>query len=341
MKNLNLLFFLVGVFFLFAFSSSCNKVTEQSLPEEPIGFYTGMQIKSATQPNFINDSARFDVPYTSSTNPHLTFDLFVPGDASATKRYALLIFVHGGSFEGGDKTDAYDNGPTADLPIDIQDYLNNGIAFASVNYRFKNEFTGTKEEKMLACIKDVQRCLQFIRKNAAVYGIKKGRIGMFGTSAGGSAALYLALNSEMADPSSTDFILRESTRLQAVGHNNSQATLSPPHVRDIFLARLCTIPDTGIGNEDVNFISKVTSDDPYIYIRQVNAYGCTPLLSEIAHHRYQGKALYDASFAYNNILPGYSHILFEGINMGYNGAAYLGPANDYEMSDFFKLILLY
>jgi hypothetical protein len=58
-----------------------------------------------------------------------TFDLFVP---NSSKQLPLVIFIHGGGFEGGDKSDLYGQDWGVNL---INALLSEGIAFASVNYR--------------------------------------------------------------------------------------------------------------------------------------------------------------------------------------------------------------
>jgi Carboxylesterase family len=255
--------------------------------------------------------------------PETKFDIYIPTSANALNLVPLVIFVHGGGFRCGDKSDIYELGST--FNTDIKYYIDNGIAVATINYRLEEDFRlpdGTfslpKVDRVRTSIKDVQRCLQFIRYNASTYKIKKAKIGMLGSSAGGGASIYLAFTDDMKISGATD-LTKESTRLQAVGHNNSQATYSPYHLNQIFQSYACPTaisPPYTIVN-DLNFIGLITSDDPKIYIRQDNAIvPCSALTqNDIAHNAYQAKALYDAAAAVvpSKIILGNSEITAFGI----------------------------
>ncbi len=251
------------------------------------------------------------------------FDIYVPVTASNINLVPLVIFTHGGGFRCGDKSDIYEVGST--FNADIQYYIDNGIAVATVNYRLEEDFRlpdGTfslnKFDRVRASMKDVQRCLQYLRFNASTYKIKKAKIGMFGSSAGGAASIYLAFTDDMKTLGATD-LTKESTRLQAVGHNNSQATYSPFHLNQIFQSYGCSTainpPYTNIS--DLNFMGLITSDDPKIYIRQDNPIvACAALTqNDIQHNAYQAKALYDAANAVvpSKIIAGNSEITAFGI----------------------------
>ncbi|MCM8813930.1 MAG: carboxylating nicotinate-nucleotide diphosphorylase, partial [Candidatus Omnitrophica bacterium] len=71
---------------------------------------------------------------------------------------------------------------------------------------------------------DSARALQFLRLNAARYGIDPARVGAFGSSAGSGISQWLAFRDDLADPKSPLPMLRQSTRLQAVAPYNAQAS---------------------------------------------------------------------------------------------------------------------
>jgi acetyl esterase/lipase len=69
---------------------------------------------------------------------------------------------------------------------------------------------------MSAIVADVRRAVRFIRQHAGEYGVEPNRIGVYGGSAGGQLALLLGTTADSGDPSASDPVLRESSRVAAV-----------------------------------------------------------------------------------------------------------------------------
>lgn len=69
---------------------------------------------------------------------------------------------------------------------------------------------------MSAIVSDVRRAVRFIRQHAGEYGVDRHRIGVYGGSAGGQLALLLGTTADPGDPSASDAVLRESSRVVAV-----------------------------------------------------------------------------------------------------------------------------
>jgi acetyl esterase/lipase len=69
---------------------------------------------------------------------------------------------------------------------------------------------------MSAIVADVRRAVRFIRRTAGEYGVDPERIGAYGGSAGGQLALLLGTTADSGDPSASDAVLRESSRVAAV-----------------------------------------------------------------------------------------------------------------------------
>ena len=69
---------------------------------------------------------------------------------------------------------------------------------------------------MSAIVSDVRRAVRFIRERAGEYGVDPDRIGVYGGSAGGQLALLLGTTADSGDPSASDAVLRESSRVAAV-----------------------------------------------------------------------------------------------------------------------------
>ena len=70
-----------------------------------------------------------------------------------------------------------------------------------------------------AIVSDVRRAVRFIRLHAGEYGVDANRIGVYGGSAGGQLALLLGTTADSGDPSASDAVLRESSRVAAVVAN--------------------------------------------------------------------------------------------------------------------------
>jgi acetyl esterase/lipase len=68
-------------------------------------------------------------------------------------------------------------------------------------------------------VADMRRSVRFIRQHAKEYGVDPSRLGVFGNSAGGHLALLLGTTGDSGDPSATDPVLRESSRVAAVVAN--------------------------------------------------------------------------------------------------------------------------
>jgi len=77
-----------------------------------------------------------------------------------------------------------------------------------------------------------RRALQFVRSKATEWNIDQQRIGASGGSAGACSALWLAFHPDLADPSSSDPVARESTRLKCAAVTGAQTTLDPQQMKE-------------------------------------------------------------------------------------------------------------
>ncbi|MHC4996500.1 MAG: alpha/beta hydrolase family protein [Planctomycetota bacterium] len=91
----------------------------------------------------------------------------------------LVVFIHGGGFTSGDKSEAKHLGI-------IEACLTRGFSFASINYRFLSH------APVQHILQDVADAIAYLRKNADLYNLDTQRLGAFGDSAGAGAALWLA-----------------------------------------------------------------------------------------------------------------------------------------------------
>jgi hypothetical protein len=133
----------------------------------------------------------------------------------------VVVFIHGGGFVAGDKSKARDDRA-------IRDCLSAGASFASINYRYR---TYTPIQDVL---RDCARAIQFIRSKNKEWNVDKPRIAAYGGSAGAGTSLWLAFHDDLADPNSTDPVLRESTRIVAAGANGCQFSYDVLKWKELF-----------------------------------------------------------------------------------------------------------
>jgi para-nitrobenzyl esterase len=171
-----------------------------------------------------------DVPYGEGERN--LFDIYLPDCDDPT---GLVIFIHGGGFTNGNKS----NGNDPDL---IRELLQSCVAYATISYFLldvPSAAEGTDsiagQGGVLTSLRDTARALQFMRYHFASLNLDPERVAAFGVSAGAGASLWLGTHDDMADPDSGDPVLRESTRLKAVGAIATQSTYDLLRWEDILL----------------------------------------------------------------------------------------------------------
>jgi poly(3-hydroxybutyrate) depolymerase len=141
---------------------------------------------------FANVTLTSNIVYGSAVNGSsqtitLRLDLYEPtGDTIGPR--PLIIWVHGGSFSGGDKT-------SAELVDEANVFAKKGYVNASINYRLEPggcSAGGPTPTCILAITEaqqDAQNAVRYFRTNAATYDIDVDRIAIGGSSAGAITAL--------------------------------------------------------------------------------------------------------------------------------------------------------
>lgn len=153
-----------------------------------------------------------DVPY--GPHPRNLLDLWRAPGAGPQPVY---LFVHGGGFYKGDKTDH--------CPLLREACLRAGIAFAAVNYRLTD--TAIYPAPML----DGARAVQFLRHRAADWGLDPDRLALGGSSAGSGIAFWVAFRPDFAAPADADPVARQSTRVRCIASFNAQSSYDPLFIR--------------------------------------------------------------------------------------------------------------
>ena len=137
------------------------------------------------------------------------FDIWLADSKQPTP---LAIYIHGGGFKSGSKEKLKTD--------ELNQLLKSGISVAAINYRY------VTTAPLPTPHHDARRALQFIRSKAEQWNIDKERVAAFGGSAGAQICMWLAFTDDMANPSSTDPIERESTRLTCVATAGGQTSNS-------------------------------------------------------------------------------------------------------------------
>ena len=174
-----------------------------------ISAFTFAQCDGRYQTEIFSSVTKTTVNYSNvyTDNAH-EMDIYTPDGDTEINR-PLILFIHGGSFYGGDKTN-----------IDCQDFCETfakkGYVTASVNYRlvslinivsFLSNYDEQYEEVLKATV-DVKAAIRYFRKdfaNGDTYGIDPNTIFVGGTSAGGVTAVHLAYIDNISDLPTTPF----------------------------------------------------------------------------------------------------------------------------------------
>lgn len=142
-----------------------------SIDEPPPGWKPPMADVSWVKRKFL------DVPYgTESKNQ--CFDIFLPDEGDGP--FPLLIHIHGGGFEFGDKRDGHMDAYLTGLK--------KGYVVASLEYRFSGE------AKFPAAPLDCREAIRYIKSHAVEYCVDVNRIAVIGGSAGGNLTAMVGMN---------------------------------------------------------------------------------------------------------------------------------------------------
>ena len=109
-----------------------------------------------------------NIPYAEPAQERQVLDIYAPDGA---KNLPVVFWIHGGGWQGGDKTD---------VQIKPRVFAERGFVFVSTNYR------RLPQVEMEVLIRDVAKALGWVHRNIAQHGGDPGRIFVMGHSAGRS-----------------------------------------------------------------------------------------------------------------------------------------------------------
>jgi acetyl esterase/lipase len=229
-----------------------------------------------------------------------TLDLYLPLDKSVKQPFPVIIWIHGGSWLGGDKNEDC-------LPCKL--YAPK-YAVASINYRFTNEtvFPGQ--------IHDAKAAVRFLRANAKKYHLDPERIAVWGTSAGGYLAALLGTSGAVKALEGSSGWNKESSRVQAVidwcgpTNLNTAQSQAGPHNKirfDTPGSAVYNLMGGRMDKESLASASPVTyaskDDPPFLIMHGELDDAIPPAQSQELYERLKEQGV-DASY---HLLQGYGH----------------------------------
>jgi acetyl esterase/lipase len=167
----------------------------------PVGYYftapaymaiiTGLEKLADLNPEIPQDIEEIkNIEYKNIDGKSLKFDIYRLKNLTDT--VPLLVFIHGGSWKGGQRSDYL---------VYLVDFAKRGYVTASVSYRL------LADGVYPACAEDIRDALKWFIDNGNNYGYDPDRIAVIGGSAGGHLAMlggYGWKNSKQLSDSITD-----------------------------------------------------------------------------------------------------------------------------------------
>lgn len=197
----------------------CSESTDIPRFERPM-----LQLQASQAPIELNAvSATYVEDVRYGERERNLFDIYLPGCDAPTP---LVIYIHGGGFTGGDKSGTHNTHAGA-----IRQFLEACVAFATINYTLLSVpgadgdlEAAAAQGGVLTSLNDAARALQFMRYHYQSLNLDVENVAVYGGSAGAGASLWLGTHDDLADAGNSDPVLRESTRVKAVGALATQST---------------------------------------------------------------------------------------------------------------------
>lgn len=267
--------------------------------------------QTQVKPNFT------DLEYVRRDGTPLKLDLYLPKEQPNPS--PCVLFIHGGGWKNGNKQSAAGNAAWL---------TDHGFAVASVEYRL------TDAAQWPAQIDDCYAAVRWLRTNADEYGIASGRIGAWGTSAGGHLAILLGTRPNQDDETVSSRVQAVCdwfgpAELMSMPPNNVGAGRTAEDVAGSNGAKLlgATVRDVPRLASDASGIDHVSSDDPAFLIMHGSEDPGVPLSQSQDLHAKLVRAG----------VPSRLHVL-EGAKHG--GKEFKTPASRQVVLDFFQQTLL-
>jgi acetyl esterase/lipase len=153
----------------------------QERPGPPGGFATPDELSPPVSDPSTGGARYADIEYARVMGFRpLRMDLLLPAMPSAPA--PVVVWIHGGAWLFGSRLQGAVTEPVCRALID------RGVAVALVEYRFSGE------APFPACLHDIKAAVRWLRHFGASVGVDTEAIGVWGESAGGHLAAFVALN---------------------------------------------------------------------------------------------------------------------------------------------------
>jgi arylformamidase len=120
-----------------------------------------------------------NIPYLNDGHPRHVLDVYRPTDVTKNSKRPVVIWIHGGGWQTGDKSD---------VAIKPRFFMDKGFVFVACNYRLLPDVT------MDELIRDVAQSIAWVHKNIDAYGGAPERLILGGHSAGAQLAALLCID---------------------------------------------------------------------------------------------------------------------------------------------------
>jgi len=223
------------------------------------------QALSDEEPAIVLSPDIADVTYCTMDGVPLSMDLYFPEQGQG-KPAQILVYVHGGSFTGGDKR-------KGSGIIDIPAMTARGFAVAAVNYRLMPAYPFPAE------ILDAKCAIRFLRARAKEYNLDTEKIGIWGGSAGGHLAAMVGLTNGESEFESGEY-LEQSSQVAAVVdlYGPTDLTMPMDWLQRLLLNRAFNTSDSSsVLLHQASPVNYVSGDEPPFLIMHGEQDSAVPL----------------------------------------------------------------
>lgn len=143
------------------------------IPPAYVALWIGLEKLVNTSPEVPDEIEEIkDIEYKNIDGKSLQLDIYRPKNLTDT--VPLLVFIHGGAWKGGKRSDYL---------VYLVDFARRGYVTATVSYRL------LADSPYPACAADIRDAVKWFFSNGEIYGYDPGRIALIGGSAGGHLAM--------------------------------------------------------------------------------------------------------------------------------------------------------
>ena len=184
----------ISLILLLLLNSSCSTSTsyEDGSPKPPKGYWNETTLKISAYFGTLElidykntrvpeDIVQYDdIVYKTVDSTTLKLDVF--HDKNLSNSAPLLIFVHGGSWSGGNKKD---------YRLYMIPFARKGYVTATIQYRLSDKIAFPGQ------LLDINAAIRYLKKNAEKYYIDASKVALIGGSAGGHLVLMSAYTNDI------------------------------------------------------------------------------------------------------------------------------------------------